>query len=539
MMTTHRTSPIITWIGLALLTISLYWVVGTYPFVAYDDGFYILDNSKVTAGLSWAGVRWAFTTFHEANWHPLTWLSHQLDSSLFGLWAGGHHLTNLAIHLANTVLLCHLLFRLTGNPWRSALVAALFAIHPLHVESVAWVAERKDLLCSLFVMLTLHAYYQHTKGTRGAYLLALALFVAALLAKPMAVTVPFLLLLLDFWPLNRTSTTPWQRLCVEKIPFLILAIASSVVTVIAQRSGGAIVSIQNADIPLRLANAVVSVARYLRRMFWPNDLAALYPFPLAIPAWQVTASAAMIVALLAGAIIWRHRRPYLLFGILWFLGMLVPVSGLIQVGQQGMADRYTYLPLIGVFICLVWLVADLAAARQIRQSYLAAVGLMLLVACWLSTSTQLSYWRSSEALFRRALAVTSRNFVMHLNLGNEYKNSGRLNEAINEYLIAVRIMPLNPDTHYYLADGLHAAGRLDEAVVQYQLALRIKPNFAEAHNNLGATFYKLGRLAEAIIHYTEALRLNPNDPIARTNLRTTRTELAAGRQKQAEQKKLR
>lgn len=537
-MTTHRHFPII-WAGLALLTISLYWVVGTYPFVAYDDGFYILDNPKVTAGLSRAGVHWAFTTFHEANWHPLTWLSHQLDITLFGLWAGGHHLTNLAIHLANTVLLCHLLFRLTGNPWRSGLVAALFAIHPLHVESVVWVAERKDLLCSLFVLLTLHAYYRYSKGTRGAYLLALTGFVAALLAKPMAVTVPFLLLLLDYWPLDRSKTLSWQRLGVEKIPFLVLAIASSVVTVIAQRSGGALVSIQNADIPLRLANAVVSVARYLRRTIWPHDLAALYPFPLTIPTWQVAASAALLVTLLLTAIVCRQRRPYLLFGMLWFMGMLVPVSGLIQVGQQGMADRYTYLPLIGVFIGLVWLVADLAAAWQSHTSILVATSLMVLIACWLSTSTQLSYWRNSEALFRRALAVTDRNYVMHLNLGNEYKNTGRLNEAINEYLIAVGIMPLNPDTHCYLADGLHAAGKLDEAVVQYQVALRIKPNFAEAHNNLGATFYKQGKLAEAIIHYTEALRLDPNDPLARTNLQTTQAELAASQQKQAEQKKLR
>jgi tetratricopeptide (TPR) repeat protein len=538
-MNTHRLSPIITWTGLTLLTISLYWVVGTYPFVAYDDGFYILDNPKVTAGLSWAGLRWAVSTFHEANWHPLTWLSHQLDSSLFGLWAGGHHLTNLAIHIANTLLLCHLLFRLTDKPWRSAFVAALFAIHPLHVESVAWVAERKDLLCSLFVLLTLHAYYQYTKGTSGAYILALTAFVAALLAKPMAVTVPFLLLLLDFWPLSRINTSQWRHLCVEKIPFLIMAIASSVVTVIAQRSGGAIVSIQNADIPLRLANAVVSVARYLRRTIWPNDLAALYPFPLTIPPWQIATSAAIIVTLLLVAVAWRQRRPYLLFGLLWFMGMLVPVSGLIQVGQQGMADRYTYLPLIGVFVGLVWLAADLAADWRIRQSYLAIAGLIVLGACWLTTSTQLSYWRSSEILFRRALAVTSRNYVMHLNLGNEYKNTGRLNEAINEYLVAVGIMPLNPDTHCYLADGLHAAGRLDDAVVQYLVALRIKPTFAEAHNNLGATFYKQGKLIEAINQYTEALRLNPHDPIAQTNLRTTRAELAAGQQKQAEQKKLR
>jgi hypothetical protein len=538
-MNTRQHFPIITWTGLVLLTISLYWVVGSYPFVAYDDGFYILDNPKVTAGLSWAGLRWAVTTFHEANWHPLTWLSHQLDISLFGLWAGGHHLTNLAIHIANTLLLCHLLFRLTGNPWRSAFVAALFAIHPLHVESVVWVAERKDLLCSLFVMLTLHAYYRYTKGTRSAYLLALAGLVAALLAKPMAVTVPFLLLLLDFWPLNRISTTPWRRLCVEKVPFLIIAIASSVVTIIAQCSGGALVSTQQADIPLRLANAVVSITRYLRRTVWPTDLAALYPFPRSIPVGQIAFSIFLIMTLMLAAIAWRQSRPYLLFGMLWFLGMLVPVSGLIQVGQQGMADRYTYLPLIGVFIGVVWLVADLAAARQIRTSFLVATSLIVLAACWLGTSTQLSYWRSSEALFQRALAVTSRNYVMHLNLGNEYKNTGRLNEAINEYLIAVGIMPLNPAPHCYLADGLHAAGRLDEAVGQYQVALRIKPNFPEAHNNLGATFYKQGKLAEAIVHYTEALRLNPNDPIARTNLQTTRGELAAVRQKQAEQKKLR
>lgn len=512
---------------LALITVSCYWPVAGHPFVAYDDGFYVVDNPRVTAGLSWQGLTWACTTFHEANWHPLTWLSHQFDASLYGLWAGGHHLTNLVIHTLNTLLLFLLLQRLCLAPWRSTMVAALFALHPLHVESVAWVAERKDLLCALFVLLALHAYRRYaTSGGRRHYLLALAAFVAALLAKPMAVTLPFLLLLLDVWPLNRARTGSYWPLIREKIPFLLLSVASSIITIIAQKAGGALISTQQATISLRLANAVVSVAKYLGRTFWPRDLGPLYPFPLQIPDWQTVSSTLLLATLLLVATWQRRQRPYLLVGLLWFLGMLVPVSGLMQVGQQGLADRYTYLPLIGLFVALVWLVADLTATWRHRPKLVGALGLALLLCCWLATRQQLAYWQSSETLFRHTLAVSKRNYVMHINLGNELRNQGRHPEAITEYLNAVGILPYSADTHYYLADGLNAAGKLEEAVTQYRVALELKPDFPEAHNNLGATLYKQGKLAEAIRHYAEAVRLNPADPLAQTNLLTTRAELA-------------
>lgn len=529
-----RPRPILTLcLLLAAATLISYWPVRSLPFIAYDDGFYILDNPQVTAGLSWPGVRWAFTTLHEANWHPLTWLSHQLDVSLFGLWAGGHHLTNLLLHLINTLLLFFLLHRTTGAQWRSAVVAGLFALHPLHVESVAWVAERKDLLCACFTLLSLLAYHRYTLGRRWGLPLVILTFALALLAKPMAVTLPCLMLLLDAWPLQRTATISWWRLVGEKLPLFLLAAGSSVITVIAQRAGGAMISTKHADLPLRLSNAAVSVITYLRRTVWPSDLAVLYPFPLQIPGWQVAGSALLLAGGLLLAARCYRRHPYVLVGLLWFLGMLVPVSGLVQVGQQGMADRYTYLPLIGLFIAAVWLGADLTRNR--RRPLLAASALILLTGCIFATRSQLAHWASSETLFRRALAVTERNYVMHMNLGNELKKSGRLDAALAEYLTATAIQPYNPDTHYYLADGLHAAGRLDEAVTQYQIALRLRPNFLEAHNNLGATYYRQGKLAEAIVHYTEALRLQPDDPIARTNLETTKAELA---QKQTPDSKL-
>jgi hypothetical protein len=527
----HRLHIPLLCLGLVLATSLLYWPMTGHPFIAYDDGYYIVDNPRVTAGLSWAGLRWAFTTFHEANWHPLTWLSHQLDCTLFGIWAGGHHLTNLVLHLLNTLLLFLLLFRLTSLAGRSAMVAALFALHPLHVESVAWVAERKDLLCAVFVLLSLHAYRAHAgTGSHRAYLLAIVAFIGALLSKPMAVTLPFLLLLLDFWPLERWRAGNRWPLIREKVPFLILSIASSVVTIIAQKAGGAMISVNEAGIGLRLANAVVSIATYVRRSFWPSDLAVLYPFPRQIPSWQVTVSSILLAVAFMTA--WRLRRhyPYLLAGILWFLGMLVPVSGLVQVGQQAMADRYTYLPAIGLCIALVWLAAE--TVRRWRHGPMVAgvLGLALLFGCGSAARTQLSYWQSSESLFRRTLAVTERNYVMHLNLGNELKKRGEYGAAITEYLNAVGMNPYNPDTHYYLADGLHAAGKLEEAAGQYRVVLAMRPTFSEAHNNLGATLYKQGKLAEAIQHYEQALRLNPKDELARINLVTTRAELVGKQQ---------
>jgi hypothetical protein len=505
---------------LAAATLAVYWPVTGHPFVAYDDGFYVVDNPGVTGGLGWQAARWAFTTFREANWHPLTWLSHQLDVTLFGLAAGRHHLVNLLLHTANTLLLFTLLNRLTGALWRPATVAALFALHPLHVESVAWVAERKDLLCALFVFLSLLAYQRYVRrGGRTAYGLALGLFVLALLAKPMAVTLPLLLLLLDWWPLARFGGSAGAvRRLLEKSPFFACALASAVVTVIAQRSGGAVISLVNVGLGQRLANACVATAGYLGKTVWPTGLAPLYPFPLTIPHWQVWGAAALLVTMVGLALWQRRRRPWLAFGCCWYLVMLVPVSGLVQVGQQGMADRYTYLPLVGIFIATVWGVTELLDSWRYRQELLGATALGILALSGFAARQQLDYWRDSETLFRRALAVTFDNFVMHHNLGNELERQGRLAEAVAEHARAVALRPFSAESRYFLANALYRQGRVNDAVANYRQAIRLKPDYGEAHNNLGAAYHVLGQREEAIRQFREALRLDPADAKARQNL---------------------
>ena len=512
---------------LAGATLATYWPVTGHPFVAYDDEFYVVNNSRVTAGFGWQEVRWAFTTFHEANWHPLTWLSHQLDVTLFGLDAGRHHLTSLLIHTANTLLLFLLLGRLTGLLWRPALVAALFALHPLHVESVAWVAERKDLLCAFFVLLTLIAYRRYCRQPAwGAYGLALLCFACALLAKPMAVTIPCLLLLLDVWPLARFSgrAASARALLLEKLPFFLLSLASAVVTIAAQKSGGAVISLESVGFGQRLANGVVATGSYLAKTAWPRKLAPLYPFPLHIPLWQVWGAAAFLGVVVALALWQRQQRPYLAVGLCWYLGMLVPVSGVMQVGQQGMADRYTYLPLIGIFIVLAWGMGELFPRWRCRQEALGATAVGVVALLGVATRQQVGFWRDSETLFRHTLAVTEGNYVMHHNLGVVLENQGRLAEAVAEHARGVALRPLSAESHYYLANALYRQGRTEEAVASYRQALLLKPGYGEAHNNLGAALHLLGRQEEAIAHYREALRLDPADDKARANLESILAE---------------
>jgi protein O-mannosyl-transferase len=503
-------------------TVAAYWPVTGHPFLAYDDDFYVANNPQVAGGLSWQAAKWAFGTFHEANWHPLTWLSHQLDVTLFGLRAGAHHLTNVLFHGVNILLLFLLLLRLTGAFWRAACVAALFALHPLHVESVAWVAERKDLLCAFFVLLTLLVYQHYVcKKSRSSYALALLLFACALLAKPMAVTLPFLLLLLDYWPLARTErqgTNP-RLLVAEKLPFLVLALASTVVTVIAQRAGGAVISLVKVGAGQRLANAAVSAIAYLLKTAWPADLAPLYPFTLHLPPWKVWV-ATILLAAMVGFALRQRRRLYCAFGLFWYLGMLVPVSGLVQVGQQGMADRYTYLPLVGIFIVLVWGANDLLSGWRCRQELLGTIALGVVLLCGMAARHQVGYWRSSETLFRHTLAVTTDNYVMHHNLAVLLENEGRIGEALQEHEEALALRPTRAESHYFLANALLRQGLTGEAVARYRLALQINPDYADAHNNMGAALSLYGQRAEAIAHYREALRLNPADDKARANLKS-------------------
>lgn len=506
---------------LALLTLVIYLPVRQNDFVVYDDNDYLTENLVVQNGLTSAGIKWAFTSWHASNWHPLTWLSHMLDCELFGLNAGAHHLMNVLIHAINVALLLTLLRRLTGRLWPAALVAALFAWHPLHVESVAWASERKDVLSAGFALLTLLAYTSYVEKThvptaaaRSAYGFALLCFTLGLLAKPMLVTLPFVMLLLDWWPLQRrtgATAPPATRLVWEKIPFFLLSVASCVVTFLAQRAA-AVLTVAQHPLPLRLSNALVSYVQYIWKTIWPIDLAIPYPLTASHPIGFVVIAAG-ILALLSG-LAWHHRRsyPYLFTGWFWFLGMLVPVIGLVQVGRQAMADRYTYLPHIGLFIGLVYELSTLAQRWRIKPLFLSCGASLVLVACIVSTEYQLRFWRDSETLFTRTLAVTQNNAIAHINLGVALQLKNQRADALEHFRAAVRIDPQYLQAHNNLAILLDALDRNDEALAEYQAALRIDPNQPHAHCNFGTLLVKLGRFEEAFRHYTEAARLAPDDP---------------------------
>jgi protein O-mannosyl-transferase len=520
--TESNRSELVVALGLAVGGAVLFWPVTGFEFLNFDDPDYVTRNSMVQAGITAKGTLWALLTGHASNWHPLTWLSHMLDCRLYGLNPGGHHLTSLMFHLANTLPLFGLLRQMTGALWRSALVAALFAWHPLHIESVAWVAERKDVLSTFFGLLALMSYARYAAQPRVCwYAVTLTAFALGLLAKPMLVTLPFLLLLLDYWPLRRGPFAGEQlnwndpatrrglmRLLGEKVPFFILALASSAITFYAQQSGGAVASMTHIPFGLRVANAVVAYAAYLWKTVWPVELAVFYPHPLAWPAWQVALAVLVLAALSAG--VWLARRRYLTIGWLWYLGTLVPVIGLVQVGDQALADRYTYVPLIGLFIAASWGLHELIQRRPRWRAagIVAAAGVLLLLA-W-GTRWQLSHWRNSETLFTRALAITKNNYVAHNNLGNVLDFSGRHELARMHYLETLRIRPDFAGTHYNLANVLFREGKLDAALTHYSAAVKQRPNYADAHFNLGVVLTTLGRLGEAIAHEREAIRHRPD-----------------------------
>jgi protein O-mannosyl-transferase len=533
-------------LALTVATLMVYWPVGSHEFINYDDAQYVTDNSHVTTGLTRDNIVWAFTATHEANWHPLTWLSHMADCELYGLNPTGHHLTSLFLHLLNALLLFLLLTRMTGALWRSAFVAALFALHPLHVESVAWVAERKDVLSALFWMLTLLAYTGYVaRPARWKYLLALCAFAFGLMAKPMLVTLPFVLLLLDYWPLGRIrngkaaeippqagsariyfiQTKSIPRLIWEKVPFIVLSVVSSVITIIAQHKDGAVASTIELSLPRRVGNALVSYADYIGKMIWPHRLAVFYPFPLSLPLWKVAGSTVLLVGLSITVFRARRRAPWFMVGWLWFVGTLVPVIGLVQVGFQSMADRYTYLPLIGLFIVIAWGFPDLL--RGWRHQHIALVLSAVLVLSGLASYTrrQLDNWKDSVTLFTHALQVTSSNFTAQYNLGSALERLGKYNEAVPHLTMAIRLRPDVAGTYYILGNVLYYQGKLDEAVSHYQWAIRIKPSYGYAHNNLGVALVRQGKLEEAINHYAEALRINPSDAEARQNLNNCLKEI--------------
>ena len=565
---------------LVIAILAVYLQVKNHAFVNFDDGWYVSDNYHVKAGLTLENLAWAFTDTQTGNWHPLTRLSHMLDVQLYGMNPGSHHMTNVLFHIVNTLLLFLVFWRMTGSLWRSAFVAALFAIHPLHVESVAWVSERKDVLSTFFWLLTMWSYVLYVERPgMNRYLTALLFFILGLMAKSMLVTLPFVLLLLDYWPLGRIrfgklridgtgdQGLPIRRLIIEKIPFFALSAAVGVVTLFFQHSRGAVGSLDRFPLTIRIANTLVSYIIYIGKMFWPVKLAAFYPHPGVLPWWQVTAACLLLVFISFLAIRYLKHRPWFIVGWLWYIGTFVPVIGLVQVGYQAMADRYTYVPLIGLFVIAAWGVPDLVSRlvsglnhkRIGLAASTAALFLILMIISWF----QVTYWKNSITLFKHALDVTDNNYlaynglgnalmrrgkvndaIIHLSsaleikpdyaqahnsLGNALKIQGRTNEAIDHYLKALEIKSDYAEVHYNLGHTLLTHGRLKEAIVHYSDALRIRPDYAEAHNHLGYVLMRQGKIEEAINHFRETLRIKPDHENAKKNLKNSLTAQESSR----------
>ena len=540
---------------LAVLTLAVFARTLGDGFVNYDDNANVYENAFVTNGLTASGLAHAFTQGSVANWDPLTTISHMADCQVYGLNPAGHHLTNILLHTASVVLLFLVLQRMTGALWPSAFVAALFAIHPLRVESVAWVSERKDTLSGLFFMLTLWAYVKYVgefkvQGSKFKvyYSLTLILFALGLMSKAMLVTLPVILLLLDYWPLGRCSKfkvqsptaalapksgaasqsskselqqggVPLPRLLIEKLPLFALSLAACVVAVVAQQHASAVQSFAKVSFGLRLENAIVSSALYFWQMFWPARLAVLYPHPQdGVAMGGLALGLVVLVVVSVGAIAWRRTRPYLLVGWLWYLIMLTPVIGLVQLGQQAHADRYTYLPEIGLYLALAWLAGSCFPAWRARRLVFGVCAASAIIALSAVTVRQISYWHDSESLWRRALVCTSENAVAHYGLGLTLVQRGEPDKAIDEFQSAVDIAPDYAEAHNNLGYLFFQQGRADDAIAQFKAALRIQPDYAESHNNLGLVYHAQGRLDDALREYREAFRLKPDYAEAHFNL---------------------
>jgi protein O-mannosyl-transferase len=601
---------------LAAATVAIYWRVAGYGFIGIDDNIYFGENAHVLAGLSWHNLAWAFHTTLDASWYPLSWLSFMLDAQLFGSGAAGPHLMNVVLHVANVILLFLLLERLTGSLWRSAFVAGLFALHPLHVESVAWVSERKDVLSTLFGLLTLLAYARYvqvqspeskvqslesgvwslksklgsqppqspltqhaTRNTQHAsgftfhapryYALSLLFFVLGLLSKPMLVTLPFVMLLLDYWPLRRlgvqspksevqslesgvlslnskgegqppqsplthhaphttlhaprsTLPVPFLPLLLEKAPFFLLSIAAGIVTIVVHEKAGAIAALGSASIAARLENAAVSYARYLGKTFWPVHLAMPYLHPKHWPLGLVGLGLVLVASLSVAALWLGRRRPYLLVGWFWFLGTLLPVIGLIQWGNQAMADRFMYVPSIGLFIALAWGLGELLAQRRLPRVAIGSAAVLILVALALRSRDQIGYWRDSETFFKHTLEVTPRNYVAYDCVGSALDHKGKHDEAMRYLVESVRLQPHYAEAQYDLGTALLQANKTDEAIRHLRAVVKYNPGFPDANINLSKALLQQGKLDEAAVYAAKAVRLDPDDPEAQYNLGTLR-----------------
>ena len=544
------------YIFLAAVTLMAFWQLNHCDFVNYDDETYVSNNPHVRDGITADGIRWAFTTGYRANWHPLTWISHMLDAQLFGLNPRWHHFTNLLFHIANTLLLFAILNRMTKALWKSAIVAALFALHPLHVESVAWVAERKDVLSTFFWMLTIGAYCNYVeRPILRKYLPVLLFFVLGLMSKPMLVTLPFVLLLLDYWPLKRfeqkrTAQTVWTEangplsgdkrkgktkkkqvvtveakakepadpeyrwalarpLLWEKLPLVLLAALSSIVTYIAQQKGGAVQSIEAIPLGVRIANAFVSYVIYIGKMIWPGHLAVLYPHPGLWPYWQIVGAALLLVGITL-IVTWKAKRSsYLATGWFWYAGTLVPVIGLVQVGSQGMADRYTYIPLIGLFIMAAWGIPELLKGWRYRKEALFLSSALTLSCLFMVTWTQVGYWRDSITLFEHTAEVTNRNSLAYHNLGSAYESLRNYRQAIENYDKAIEIYPKYAQAYFNRAGAYVSLGNPTQAIADSNKAIELDPQLAGAYNNRAAAYVSLGNPTQAIADCDRAIGLNP------------------------------
>jgi len=548
------------YLALALSTAAAYWQAGRLGFLNFDDPEYVTENYQVRAGLTWAGVVGAFTSFQAANWHPLAWLSHMLDCQIFGVAAGPQHLVNVALHILNSLLLFRLLNSLTSSIWRSATVAAMFSLHPAHVESVAWIAERKDVLSTWFGLLALLGYARYVGqasaggGESGEssvplvsdssrtilcvprnrnYWAALVCFALSLMSKPMLVTLPGVLLLLDWWPLRRLTRAGSRknraklvsRLVLEKWPWFALSVISCALTITAQQSGGAIAPLEAQPLSARLANALVSYIRYVGKMIWPTDLAIIYPLPAAWPVGSTVGAAVLLVIITIACVWWARRWAYLPLGWFWFLGTLVPVIGLIQVGRQALADRYLYFPSIGFFILMVWAAADFFERVRAPKRLIGLLTAGWLIGWGVGTAKQTSFWRDSVTLFERAVTVTAKNAQAQNNLGFSLQEVGRLAEAKRRYAEAVRIEPDDPLYRKNLGLVLAREGDTNAANVHLQIAIqrylemaRDRPDSADTFNSIGIALNAMGERREAANHYAQAVRLAPRNSVYRNNL---------------------
>lgn len=574
---------------MALAVVAVYRQVLGYPFIKFDEEIYVTKNPHVLAGISLDGVVWAIKSLDGGSWHPLTWLSHMLDCQIYGLEPGGHHLTNLLLHIANTLLLFWFFNRTTGAFWKSSFVAALFALHPLHVESVAWVAERKDVLSTFFWLLAMQTYvsYVEVPGIHR-YLLVLLVFFLGLMAKSMVVTLPLVLLLLDIWPLKRYRSghgdesdarvdperlkkpigkeASAARLVLEKLPMIVLAASLGLITIVAQQHAGALNTLEAFPLEPRMANALISYVRYIGKMVWPYGLAIFYPHPVSWPFWQVAASGLLLVVLSYVVMRWSKRYPYLAVGWLWYMGTLIPVIGFIQVGSQAIADRYTYVPLIGLFIMIAWGVPELLKKWHYQGSFLfvSAFGLLLLL--MIISSAQVRCWQNSVTLFAHATEVTENNYLAHgnlaavlmdqgdldqayyhnrqalkikphhshfnMNMGEFLVMQGKMDEAIFHFREALRYAPNNAAARRDLADTLFQKGLYEEAIGEYQWLLQRTPDNPELHNNLGVALALSGQVDAAVVHLQEALRLKPDYAAAKDNLVKVQKEARGPRQAQ-------